>query len=65
MPDAYMRDYEILIPSDCVISNTLKENRQALQLMRQFLKADVRASTRIALPGPKRKNVAARADTVD
>src|SRR5437588_7327821 len=53
--DAYMRDYEILVPSDCVISNTLKENRQALQLMRQYLKADLRISTRIALPGSQRK----------
>jgi hypothetical protein len=33
----------------------LKENRQALQLMRQFLKADLRSSTRIALPGPQTK----------
>jgi nicotinamidase-related amidase len=53
--DAYMRDYEILVPPDCVISNTLKENRQALQLMRKFLKADLRASTRIALPDPQTK----------
>jgi nicotinamidase-related amidase len=48
--DAFMRDYEIIVPPDCVISNTLKENRQALQLMRKFLKADLRPSTRIALP---------------
>ena len=53
--DAYMRDYEILVPSDCVISNTLKENRQALQLMRQYLKADLRVSTRIGLPGSQTK----------
>ena len=48
--DAYMRDYELFVPSDCVISNTLKENRQALQLMRQYLKADIRPSTRIRMP---------------
>jgi nicotinamidase-related amidase len=53
--DAYMRDYEIVVPPDCVISNTLKENRQALQLMRQFLKADLRISTRISLPGSQAK----------
>jgi|ERR1044071_211518 nicotinamidase-related amidase len=53
--DAYMRDYEIVVPPDCVISNTLKENRQALQLMHQFLKADLRVSSRIALPGSQTK----------
>jgi nicotinamidase-related amidase len=26
--DAYMRDYELLVPVDCTISNTLRENRQ-------------------------------------
>jgi nicotinamidase-related amidase len=54
--DAYMRDYEIIVPPDCVISNTAKENRQALQLMRKFLKADLRPSTRIAFPGLRRKS---------
>jgi nicotinamidase-related amidase len=53
--DAYLRDYEILVPPDRVTSNTLKENRQILQLMRNFLKADLRASTRIALPDPQTK----------
>jgi nicotinamidase-related amidase len=53
--DAYMRDYEIVVPSDCVISNTLPENRQALQLIRRFLKADIRRSDRIAFPRAKTK----------
>jgi len=35
-----MRDYELAIPSDCVISNTAKENTEALQLMKRYLKAD-------------------------
>jgi nicotinamidase-related amidase len=48
--DAYMRDYEITVPPDCVVSNTAKENRQALQLMRKFLKADLRPSDRIVFP---------------
>jgi nicotinamidase-related amidase len=55
--DAYMRDYELLIPSDCTVSNTAKENRQALALMRKFLKADTRPSTSLRLPraGSKKK----------
>src|SRR5437773_7448292 len=46
--DAYMRDYELSIPSDCVISNTAKENKEALQLMKRYLKADTRHSQRIS-----------------
>jgi nicotinamidase-related amidase len=43
--DAYMRDYDLIIPSDCIISNTTRENREALALMKKFLKADTRTST--------------------
>jgi nicotinamidase-related amidase len=53
--DAYMRDYEIIVPPDCVVSNTAKENRQALQLMRKFLKADLRPSARIAFSRARTK----------
>lgn len=45
--DAYMRDYHLLIPEDCCVSNTPRENEGALELMRKFLKADTRPSTRI------------------
>jgi nicotinamidase-related amidase len=53
--DAYMRDYELLIPSDCTASNTAGENRQALALMRKFLKADTRPSTKLRLPRAKKR----------
>jgi nicotinamidase-related amidase len=46
--DAYMRDYELAIPSDCVISNTATENKEALQLMKRYLKADTGPSRRIS-----------------
>ena len=45
--DAYMRDYELVVPSDCTISNTLRENRGALALMKNYLKADTRLSTQV------------------
>jgi nicotinamidase-related amidase len=45
--DAYMRDHELLVPSDCTASNTAKENREALQLMRNYLKVDTRPSGKI------------------
>jgi len=47
--DAYMRDYELLIPQDCVASNTEVENTYALQQMRTILKADIRSSAEIKL----------------
>ena len=53
--DAYMRDYELAIPCDCVISNTAKENTEALQLMERYLKADNRRSQRISFG--KRKQI--------
>ena len=53
--DAYMRDYELIIPSDCTVSNTAVENRQALALMRKFLKADTRSSTKLRLVRAKKR----------
>ena len=54
--DAYMRDYELIIPSDCTVSNTAKENRQALALMRKFLKADTRVSSKLRFPRSRARN---------
>jgi nicotinamidase-related amidase len=42
--DAYMRDFHLAVPSDCVASNSEEENRHALEQMRKFLGADVRPS---------------------
>jgi len=53
--DAYMRDYRLLVPSDCTASNTGAENRGALSLMRKFLKADTRPSIKIRLPPVREK----------
>jgi nicotinamidase-related amidase len=48
--DAFMRDYTLFVPSDCAVSNTLKENREALALMKRYLKADTRPSSNIKAP---------------
>lgn len=45
--DAYMRDFHLVVPSDCVASNTEEENLHALELMKTVLKADIRASTEL------------------
>src|SRR5436190_12022238 len=53
--DAYMRDFNLLVPSDCTVSNTKKENNSALRLMKKFLKADTRPSSRIVFRDSKGK----------
>jgi nicotinamidase-related amidase len=47
--DAYMRQYELMVPQDCVASNTAADNRYAIRQMATLLKADVRPSTRLRL----------------
>ena len=45
--DAYMRDYDLVVPSDCVASNDVNENERALAHMARVLKADTRPSTEL------------------
>jgi nicotinamidase-related amidase len=47
--DAYLRDYQLLIPSDCVASNSQEENDAALRLMAKVVKADTTPSTELDL----------------
>jgi nicotinamidase-related amidase len=47
--DAYLRDYRLFVPRDCVLSNTSRQNTQALELMQRVLHADVRSSLKINL----------------
>ena len=42
--DAYMRDFQLIIPSDCVVSESREENEYALKQMAKVLKADTRNS---------------------
>ena len=39
--DAYMRDFKIVIPSDCVASEDANRDQQALMLMQRVLKANL------------------------
>jgi len=45
--DAYMRDYHLVVPSDCVASATEADDRYALEHMAKVTKADTRASDKI------------------
>jgi nicotinamidase-related amidase len=47
--DGYMRDFNLYVPADCVVSNTKEENANALEQMRVVLKADIRESTSLDL----------------
>ncbi|MBW3541079.1 MAG: cysteine hydrolase [Planctomycetes bacterium] len=47
--DAYMRDLELIVPSDCVAANTPEICRAALEQMQRVLKAIVKPSSEIDL----------------
>jgi nicotinamidase-related amidase len=52
--DAYMRDFHVVVPRDCVASNTEEINRAALGEMAKVLKADTRPSDEMTFPRPGR-----------
>jgi nicotinamidase-related amidase len=47
--DAHLRDYHLIIPSDCVVSQDTAENAAVLKYMQCVLEADVRTSNEIVL----------------
>jgi nicotinamidase-related amidase len=52
--DAYLRDFKLFIPSDCVASETKEQNDYALKLMERVCKADITPSSALdleSLPG--------------
>ncbi|MFN2491841.1 MAG: cysteine hydrolase family protein [Pyrinomonadaceae bacterium] len=53
--DAYMRDFKLIVPSDCVVSETAEANSNALKQMETVLKADTRPSKALNLEQLKTK----------
>jgi nicotinamidase-related amidase len=47
--DAYLRDYHLIVPEDCVAAIDPRHTREALEHMRRVLKAEVTASTALSL----------------
>ena len=47
--DAYMRDYRLVVPSDCIASLTEENDRYALRHMAEVTKADVHLSAELDL----------------
>jgi len=58
--DAYLRDFHLIVPADCVASNSDDENRTALRQMHQVLKADIRPSTELDLKVFQRSSLLAQ-----
>jgi nicotinamidase-related amidase len=47
--DAYMRDYHLIVPEDCIASNTILYTEQALEQMERIMKVDRRPASAIDL----------------
>jgi len=45
--DAYMRDYQLFVPSDCAAAETAEAHRRACEHMKRFLRADIRVSRKL------------------
>ena len=58
--DAYMREYKIFAPADCIVSNTAADNDHALRQIKTVLKGNIGVSTRLRFqansrPGSSRR----------
>lgn len=47
--DAYMRDFKLVVPRDCVAANDTHESERTLEYIERLLKADTSVSTEIDL----------------
>jgi nicotinamidase-related amidase len=54
--DAYMRDYRLAVPSDCIASESPTSNAWALRHMARFLKVDTRIGAHVDFRSLKRRN---------
>jgi nicotinamidase-related amidase len=54
--DAYMRDFNLYVPRDCVASNDPEDNRHALEQIRTVLKAEITPSSELNLEAVKQRS---------
>ena len=54
--DAYVREYDLIIPRDCITAMRPQQTRTALDIFRTALKADVAPSTQLKLPRRRRSS---------
>ncbi|MFN7927923.1 MAG: isochorismatase family cysteine hydrolase [Blastocatellia bacterium] len=53
--DAYLRDFQLFVPADCVVSIEIEENQAALKYMQKVLKANICPAAEIDLTAVKTK----------
>jgi nicotinamidase-related amidase len=53
--DAYMRDFHLVVPADCVASSDPRESEHALRKMKELLKADTTPSDQLDFEALKRR----------
>jgi nicotinamidase-related amidase len=53
--DGYMRDFDLVIPQDCIASESEADNHHAIAYMSKVLKADTRLSTEIVFDTASRQ----------
>jgi nicotinamidase-related amidase len=58
--DAYMREYKIFTPADCIVSNTAADNDHALRQIKTVLKGNVTVSTRLEFQATRRRRTTRR-----
>jgi nicotinamidase-related amidase len=58
--DAYIREYKIVAPSDCIVSNTTADNDHALRQIKTVLKGNVGVSTRLRFYANRRPKTSRR-----
>ena len=56
--DAYMRDFKLFAPADCIVSNTAADNDHALRQIATVLKGDITDSSRLTFHRARRDAVA-------
>jgi nicotinamidase-related amidase len=54
--DGYMRDFDLVVPQDCIASETEADNQHAIAYVSKVLKADSRLSTEIVFDAVTRQN---------
>jgi nicotinamidase-related amidase len=56
--DAYMRDFKLFAPADCIVSNTAADNEHALRQIATVLKGDITDSSQLTFHRARRAVVA-------
>jgi nicotinamidase-related amidase len=53
--DAYVREFDLIIPNDCIAAMETKQTRAALDIFRTALKADTTASNKLRMPRKRKR----------